>query len=588
MTDKSISQLTAGVAVSDTDLLPNVQVVGVGPVKTTAAQIKSYVNTNPVVSGVIAAPAGSAAAPSFTFDGDLNTGWFRPAADTIAGSTGGTERIRLDSVGNLGLNTTPSAWLGNYKSLDISGAGAFAATTAGKVDVIMTQNAYYNGTDWVTFYTGASRRFAISDLGHLWFNGVSATAGSAITFTQAMTLNASGNLGIGITSPGVRLDVSGSIRSYNTADYHATFASQVNYGEAFAITVRGGSATPMKIMTVAEGGGLVLDAVFSGNPLILKTFATERMRIDSSGNVGIGVASITAGYKLEVAGNVYASSGFISSKNSASQVYFGAGGQMNFGIGGSDLIIGTTAAPIRFGSVSTNTEWARIDATGNVGVGVTPSNAYTPGKVIQIVSGGITLYGSSTTAQLALNISLDAAGTALYQTTSAASFYRQAGGTHIWYIAPSGTAGNAITFTQAMTLDASGNLIVGGTTAALTSANRGNITVRGSVSAIISVGRSATENAYFYTDVTGAELWNSENTYLRFGTNNTERMRIDSSGNLGFGVTTQFGSGVKVIGIANATTVPTTNPTGGGVLYVEAGALKYRGSSGTVTTIAPA
>jgi hypothetical protein len=45
-------------------------------------------------------------------------------------------------------------------------------------------------------------------------------------------------------------------------------------------------------------------------------------------------------------------------------------------------------------------------------------------------------------------------------------------------------------------------------------------------------------------------------------------------------------SGVQFIG--NATTVPTSNPTGGGILYVEAGALKYRGSSGTVTTIAPA
>lgn len=66
------------------------------------------------------------------------------------------------------------------------------------------------------------------------------------------------------------------------------------------------------------------------------------------------------------------------------------------------------------------------------------------------------------------------------------------------------------------------------------------------------------------------------------------RLYIAHDGNFGFNTTTQFGSGEMVIGIANATTVPTTNPTGGGVLYVEAGALKYRGSSGTVTTIAPA
>lgn len=41
-------------------------------------------------------------------------------------------------------------------------------------------------------------------------------------------------------------------------------------------------------------------------------------------------------------------------------------------------------------------------------------------------------------------------------------------------------------------------------------------------------------------------------------------------------------------GIANATTIPPTNPAGGCVLYVEGGALKYRSSSDAVTTIAPA
>jgi hypothetical protein len=51
---------------------------------------------------------------------------------------------------------------------------------------------------------------------------------------------------------------------------------------------------------------------------------------------------------------------------------------------------------------------------------------------------------------------------------------------------------------------------------------------------------------------------------------------------------TQVGGGSGVVGIANAGTVPTTNPTGGGVLYAEGGALKWRGSSGTVTVIAPA
>ena len=52
--------------------------------------------------------------------------------------------------------------------------------------------------------------------------------------------------------------------------------------------------------------------------------------------------------------------------------------------------------------------------------------------------------------------------------------------------------------------------------------------------------------------------------------------------------TADFGSGKVVLAIANASTVPSANPTGGGVIYWEGGALKYRGSSGTITTLANA
>lgn len=60
--------------------------------------------------------------------------------------------------------------------------------------------------------------------------------------------------------------------------------------------------------------------------------------------------------------------------------------------------------------------------------------------------------------------------------------------------------------------------------------------------------------------------------------------------NWGVGLTQAqlFGGGVKVMYIGNAGTVPTTNPSSGGILYAEGGALKWRGSSGTVTTIANA
>jgi hypothetical protein len=67
----------------------------------------------------------------------------------------------------------------------------------------------------------------------------------------------------------------------------------------------------------------------------------------------------------------------------------------------------------------------------------------------------------------------------------------------------------------------------------------------------------------------------------------TEYVRISSDGNFGVGVSSFGTSAAKVIGMANAT-APSSSPAGMGQLYVEGGALKFRGSSGTVTTIAPA
>jgi len=64
--------------------------------------------------------------------------------------------------------------------------------------------------------------------------------------------------------------------------------------------------------------------------------------------------------------------------------------------------------------------------------------------------------------------------------------------------------------------------------------------------------------------------------------------RLAAGGNIGLRTRDQFGGGQGVIGIGNAEKAPSGNPAQGGVLYVEDGALKYRGSQGTVTVIAPA
>ena len=76
-----------------------------------------------------------------------------------------------------------------------------------------------------------------------------------------------------------------------------------------------------------------------------------------------------------------------------------------------------------------------------------------------------------------------------------------------------------------------------------------------------------------------------QSLFLRTGTANY--LNLDTSGNVGVGVSTFGTSAAKVIGLANAT-APSTSPAGMGQLYVESGALKFRGSSGTITTIAAA
>jgi hypothetical protein len=68
----------------------------------------------------------------------------------------------------------------------------------------------------------------------------------------------------------------------------------------------------------------------------------------------------------------------------------------------------------------------------------------------------------------------------------------------------------------------------------------------------------------------------------------SDRLTIDKDGNIGIR-TTSFGTNSQgVLGVANAAVVPAGNPAGGGVLYAEAGAGKWRGSGGTITTFGPA
>jgi hypothetical protein len=135
-----------------------------------------------------------------------------------------------------------------------------------------------------------------------------------------------------------------------------------------------------------------------------------------------------------------------------------------------------------------------------------------------------------------------------------ASQYVQADGEHRWSIAASGTAGNAISFTQAMTLDASGNLGVGATSITGVSGYQ-IIETRGSIGGIYQTSASGNSvRARFYSTSDGGFAGTPTNHPFAFITNDTERARITSGGDLLVG-TTDSGSGAtaakqRIIGAA--------------------------------------
>jgi hypothetical protein len=118
-------------------------------------------------------------------------------------------------------------------------------------------------------------------------------------------------------------------------------------------------------------------------------------------------------------------------------------------------------------------EAMRIDSSGNLGLGVTPSawgSAYS--KAIQIstqgayVAGNTTGYSGGTYAWFGNNGYLDSAAAFRYTISTSACQYQQVANSHQWLYAPNGTAGGLISFSEAMRIDASGNLLVGKTAAA--------------------------------------------------------------------------------------------------------------------------
>ena len=268
-------------------------------------------------STVASLAAGTEALPSLVATGDVNTGFWFPAADTIAASTGGTRRLTLDSSGNLGLGVTPSAKLEIYSTNNAF--NALQVRYNGSNDAMGFGIANSNGFPYLGYNTKSQASVDAPvyersnpaaqlrmDSGSFKFNiAASGTAGNAISFTQAMTLDASGNLVVGGTSANV--GVWNKAITLNTASGNA----------AYELTVAGSA----KGFFAADASNVYLQS--SGAiPLIFTTNGSEKARITSGGDLLVGTSSIT-GARMVVVGSASSTSrvGIIRSTASGDTTY---------------------------------------------------------------------------------------------------------------------------------------------------------------------------------------------------------------------------------------------------------------------------
>ena len=214
----------------------------------------------------------------------------RPAAGSL------TQRLTLNSSGNLGLGVTPSSWGSGWTALQVGARSSFYSDSP--KNTLMGNNLFYDGVDNKYIESAAAARFYIENTGtFIWQNAPSGTAGNAISFTQAMTLDANGRLGIGTTSPGYRLDIGGTASS--TLGFTSTGATA--YSEIY---FNRNTSTTMAYIGVgvnstvsSNGDEFVIQNNLSAGNIVFRTNggagATERMRITSGGNIGIGTTSPT-------------------------------------------------------------------------------------------------------------------------------------------------------------------------------------------------------------------------------------------------------------------------------------------------------
>ena len=303
------------------------------------------------------AKKGSVTAPSYSFLGANTNGMYLSGTNQLGFVTAGAVAATITSAGDVGIGvTSPVA------KLDVAGSiYSRPGNTVGAI-AILTADAG-SGANGISL----SANFASGGFGPIKF----VTSG-----TEQMRLTAAGDVGIGTSSPATKLDVNGAsvlrgtvnITSGNNLDlYNSDNTNQ------FTINNIGATGSTNAGLSFVSSG------------------VSERMCIDSNGNVGIGVTSPIA--KLDVAGTIYSRPGDAAGAIAILTADAGSGAN---GISLSASFASGGFGPIKF--VTSGTEVMRIDSAGNVGIGNTNANVKLILKGASSTSGDFVFYTANSSA----------------------------------------------------------------------------------------------------------------------------------------------------------------------------------------------
>ena len=241
-------------------------------------------------TGVHSAALGAAATPSITFTGDLNTGIFSPGADQLAVATNGTEKLIVLSNGNVGIGTSsPSGQLEVFRT----------STTDPALRLRYSSTSYYgdhlmDGNGNYVIYSPAANGVTSGNLRLRAGSSFSISTNDQAVTSPALTIDTSGRVGIGTTSPSALLDVAlvRSSATHNTACFGTTGTGVVS--DISRILIKNVNTAGGQNFGVGIGGVLTVNG---SNQAALAFYydsgsaTTEAARIDTSGRLLVGTVT---------------------------------------------------------------------------------------------------------------------------------------------------------------------------------------------------------------------------------------------------------------------------------------------------------